>query len=573
MGIGPAIFESAGKRSEHYVPGAFSRSNTVSSGSGGVSAGNGVILGRSTGGKPQQLMVFSSVAEAKDALVEGELLDGIAHAFNPGNDYIPQRVFGMRVNPGTQAARTLKNGIADILTIKTWDYGVYTNQLKMKLLAGTKSNTLKFIMNYRGNEIVSDNIGRDSFSVQYTGSGTSPVLEITNNQLVITVEGEPDSITIPFDESVLVEEIVTKLNDTGVYAAVLLDNSTGAKSSNLDDVSGKTIATSTVIRSNLSALISALLLNDFVGSVETAASAQNLVPDLDTDFVYFSGGIAGVYDVSEWNKALLKLEAEDIQIVSTPSIDTAVHTLIANHCLSMSSVINRKERTFLLGGAIGESVEEAVATAGILGTKYGSYCFPSIVASNPLTGETEKLPASYFACKLLGMEASVAVNEPLTWKSVKVLEFGKNLRTTEMEALIKGGVLCGGTTDDNRLAVIRAMTTHQGNELQDVERSMVREDLYMNRDLRLRYSRGVGKPGISVSGSEEESTFKMAAAEWRALGLISPTESGENYWGLSIRVVGDKRYITFSRYLTAPQNFFFITANNFVYGESTTMTT
>ncbi len=102
---------------------------------------------------------------------------------------------------------------------------------------------------------------------------------------------------------------------------------------------------------------------------------------------------------------------------------------------------------------------------------------------------------------------------------------------------------------------------------------MVREDLYMNRDLRLRYSRGVGKPGISVSGSEEESTFKMAAAEWRALGLISPTESGENYWGLSIRVVGDKRYITFSRYLTAPQNFFFITANNFVYGESTTMTT
>jgi hypothetical protein len=121
-----------------------------------------------------------------------------------------------------------------------------------------------------------------------------------------------------------------------------------------------------------------------------------------------------------------------------------------------------------------------------------SYVYPAINADSPLTGAAEDLPASYFACKLLGLECAAAVNEPLTWKNVSVNKFLVKLKTSEMEKLIIGGVLCGGVTDDSRLAVIRAMTTYQGSQLQLVERSMVREDLYMNRDIRNQYSAGVG---------------------------------------------------------------------------------
>lgn len=570
MGIGPAIFESAGQRSEHYIPGAYSRSNSVGGGSGGVSAGNGVILGKSTGGKPQALLEFATIAEAKDALVSGELLDAVAHAFTPGGDYAPQKVLAMRVNPGTQAGRTLKNGAAGILAIKSWDYGVHTNQLKMKILSGTNTYTKKVTANYKGNETITDNIGLDSFTLQYTGAGSAATAAITATGIAVVVTGADDGISINFADVETIEGLVARFNDNPSYVAILQDSTPNALTADLDAASGISLSAAATFRSNLYALIQALKNNPYVGFVALVSGAERLIPDNDTGYVYFEGGTVGSYTVSEWNDALQALETEDIQIVSTPSTDVAVATLIGNHCISMSNVTNRKERTALLGGPIGESVDEAVVKAKTFGSKYISYCYPAIIASNPITGDTETLAASYFACKLLGMESCVSVNEPLTWKTVKVLSFYKNLRTGDKEKLIKAGVLCGGTTDDNRLAVIRAMTTYQGSTLQDVERSMVREDLYMNRDLRQRYSQGVGKPSIS-KGGEEESTFKQAVAEWAGMGLVQSNDSGEFYWGLKITVKGDKKYITFSRYLTAPQNFFFITANNYVYGESTTV--
>jgi hypothetical protein len=44
-----------------------------------------------------------------------------------------------------------------------------------------------------------------------------------------------------------------------------------------------------------------------------------------------------------------------------------------------------------------------------------------------------------------------------------------------------------------------------------------------------------------------------------------PTDEGQNVWGVAIRKVGDKTYISFNQNLTAPQNFFFVTAYNYVY--------
>jgi hypothetical protein len=99
---------------------------------------------------------------------------------------------------------------------------------------------------------------------------------------------------------------------------------------------------------------------------------------------------------------------------------------------------------------------------------------------------------------------------------------------------------------------------------------MVREDLYMNRDIRLRYSTGVGRPGIDKA-SDVEHTLQDAAREWRGEGLIIPTDEGKNVWGVAIRKSGDKNYISFNRNLVAPQNFFFITAFNYIYESATTV--
>jgi len=569
MGVGPAVFQSAGQRSEHWVPGAYSRSAAVGGG-GGISAGNGVILGKSLGGKPQVVYTFSTVAEAKETLVDGELLKAVSHAFNPSPDYAPQRVLAMRVNPGTQAERTMKAETEDVLHLKSSEYGVHTNRLKMQLTAGTNPGTRKaaFVLGDMTEKI--DNIGKKSLSLQYIGEGSTASLTIDNLGVTIEVTGAEDGVVIPFEDFPTVDELVARLNDTGVFSAVQLELESNVPSFELDAVTGVDVKTSPVIlKSDFYALYHALENSYFVGSgnVEKVEGALNTMPDNDPDPVYFEGAVDGTYTAADWNEALVALEAEDIQIISTPSTDAAVHTLIANHCTAMSNVQNRKERTALLGGPIGETIDAAKERAAAFNNKLISYLYPWITVQDPITGAVEELPASYLACKGLGMEATLAVNEPMTWKNVSVLKFGKKLRVSDMENLIRGGVLCCGTTDDNRLAVIRAMTTYQGDKLQLAERSMVREDLYMNRDLRNRYSAEIGHP--DTGSGDPASTLASAARDWKDQGLIHARDDGSNVWGVVVSVKGDKTYITFNRYLTAPKNFFFVTAMNYVYGYDT----
>ncbi|MDR2802727.1 MAG: hypothetical protein LBB22_00370 [Treponema sp.] len=569
MGIGPAIFSSAGQRTEHYVPGAYSRSAAIG-GHSGISAGNGVILGKSNMGMAGVLNEFSTPREAQEILGDGELLKAVALAFNPSPDYTPQKIFAMVVNGNTQSVRNMKSGENVILNLKSSAYGVPANQLKMRFSAGTDAGTKKVNFVFKGNDETAeeiDNIGKESFSLLYTGEGDAATVTIDNEKLSIAVTGAEDSIEILFDDFPTIEQVVARLNDTGVFAAAQIETESNVPANHLDAVTSLDITAEKTLTSNLYALIAALENSYYVGAgnVEKASGAANIMPDVDTDFVYFTGAAAGTYTVDDWNYALGKLETEDIQIISSPSTDHTVHVLIGNHCALMSGTVNRKERTWLLGGAKGETIAEALANAKSLNSKYGSYVYPAANVNSPLTGLAEDVAASYVACMLMGMECAVAVNEPLTWKNVKVNKFLAKLKIPEMEKLIKGGVLCCGTTDDNRLAVIRAMTAYQGgSQLQLVERSMVREDLYMNRDLRNRFSVDVGRPGISKV-SEAEKTLLNAARDWKDDGLIVPTDEGKNVWGIAVRKSGDKTYIEFNRNLTAPQNFFFITAYNYVY--------
>ena len=570
MGVGPAVFSSAGQRTEHFVPGAYSRSAAIG-GQGGISAGNGVILGKSSMGKAGVLNEFASPKEAQEILGDGELLKAVALAFTPSPDYTPQKIFAMVVNENKQAGREMKSGVNVILNLKSAMYGVPANQLKMQMSAGTDAGTKKVVCIFKGDDDTKetiDNIGKESISLLYTGAGSAAAVTIDNDKLAVTVTGADDSIEILFEDFPTIEQVVARLNDTGVFAAIQLETESNVPANQLDAVTSQDVKTTArTLRSDLYALISALNNSYYIGkgNVEKEEGAANVMPDIDTDFVYFTGAAAGTYTIADWDKALGKLETENIQIVSSPTTDHAAHVLISNHCTLMSSTVNRKERTWLLGGAKGEVIADALANAKSLNSKYGSYVYPAANVNSPLTGEAEDVPASYVACMLLGMEAAAAVNEPLTWKNLSVNKFLVKLKIPEMEKLIKGGVLCCGTTDDNRLAVIRAMTTYQGgSQLQLVERSMVREDLYMNRDLRNRFSIDVGRPGIS-KGNEAEKTLLNAARDWKADGLIIPTDEGKNVWGVIVRKSGDKTYIEFNRNLTAPQNFFFITAYNYIY--------
>lgn len=577
-GISAAVFESAGKRTEHWIPGSYSRSNNVSS-AGGVNAGNLVIMGKSMGGEPGKLLTFSTLAEAKEILLGGELLDGVGHAFNSSPDYVPQRVHAMRVNNGTQAEFSLKNNTNEILKLKTAIWGVKGNQVKIKKT--TSNGKISVAMSYQGNNVEIGDIQKKSLSVVYTGDlAGGATMTVSNSGCRIYTRGEMetvDSLEIDFDSCETISDLVSRINEyrdsegDAIFSANLLDYSANVSTKELDNVNGTMLSRNeespTVLYSNLQALIEALKTLRYIGSVELTENAPRVLPDDVTVYQYFSGAIDGDYTILEWVDALEKLETEDVQIISTPSSDEDVQRLIANHCIAMSSTENRKERTCILGGKLNETLDQALTKAAGFNSKYVSYIADTTIAADPLTGKSVTISPAYLSCKIAGMESGAAVNTPLTNKSLSILGFVEKRKKSDLERMIKGGIMPCGENEEGNLVVIRAMTTYQSDDLMSCERSMVREDLFMNRDLRQRFNPGIGSNG-SVAPSTIVDVLNEAAKVWAEQGYIVPDDNGRNVWNIHVTVNGDKVYLTFDRYLAAPRNFVFITSNNYVYSSA-----
>jgi hypothetical protein len=570
MGVDAVAFQSAGQRTEHVIPGTYSRTNYVKNSGGGVSANNACIVGESKGGKPNQLYVFYSPSEAKDTLRGGPLLEAILHAFSPGNDLTPQYIGAMRCNVGTQATRTLRKSAQDIISLKAWDWGAHTNQVKMKLEAGSNVG-FKVSFAFGGNVSEEDDVTRPSFSILYTGEGSAATLPRTKPGLTTAITGGAggENLNLDFNSFSTLDDLVGYIADRPGYAISLIGNGTD-KTAELDSVTNQDIkGAEYIVKSDLQSIIDTLVKMPYVGSGNAEfvyAAPSRLIPDLDSDWVYFSGGTNGAASVLAFSDTIDRLENEDIQIIGAATSDEGVHILIRNHCINMNSVENRKERSCLLGGALDESVDDTVTRAKNLGSKFCSLAYPGIYTYDPMDYTKKKYGAPYlYAAKLIGQEVSLAINEPMTNKSVDTLAWEKDLKKGDITKLIKAGVTVGGKSQDNRLATIRNLTTHQGSELQCCERSMMREAMYMARDLRNAYISDVGKAGVDGAEGDAAATFWTKVNSWQKQGLIVRDAEGNLAWGLVIRRVGSATFIEFHCYLTAPNNFFFIDMNVHVY--------
>lgn len=560
MGVSAAVFESAGKRTEHYVPGVYSRSNNVTS-SSSVSSGNLCILGSSSGGIPLELMEFGSISDAKDILVSGDLLEGIGLAFNGSKDYIPQKVFGMRVNNGTRAKLDIFATDNKIMTLTAWDYGTHTNQLRLKIETGTTGKKATFA--YKDQTVVIDNIEKKSLKLSSAKTGATVSVNNSDISFLWTEEEEQKSLILNFADFPKLSDLAERINTEEGLIAILADSDENALSVDLDLVQGKSLSNEVTLNSDRKAFADAISKVEFIGKIEFGES--RLAPE-NMSYTYFTGGSSEKTTVSDWISALENLETEDIQIIATTSTDSNVQSLIASHCTQMSTTINRKERTCFLGGAIGMSDDDAVSAAVGFNNKLVSFVVDNAIISNPFTGEKEIINGAKLAIMLAGMESAMSVNMPLTNKTLNVLGFSKKRTINNMEKLIKSGLtVCNPSPDEpTNYVCIRNITTFQGEDLINNERSMVREELFMNRDLRKKFSAGIG--GINDKGVSAKviSTLNDAAKNWADLGYIIPNGS-DNVWNKKVKIDGDKIYLTYSRYLSAPANFIFITATNHVY--------
>lgn len=567
MGVSGAVFESAGKRTIHWIPGVYSRRNTVPSGTGSL-ANNLVVMGQSMGGKPQTMIPLADATEAKEFLVGGQLLDGVVHAFNGSNDYVPQQVYAFRVNDGKQSKLELKSGTTPIVEVKSKDYGVHTNQIKLWVRDGAAAGSKKITVSYKGNEETSADIIRKSFTVSYIGSGSAATLTITADGATLAATGDPnDNLAVSWEECKTLDDLVSRINDTGSYAATLIDVRPNVKTNDLDTTSAVSVMTAAAFYSNLAAFAETLANMQHIGEVKIVSTNLFTVPDNNDSFVYFSGATAGTYTVEDWADSLAVLEEEDVQSIVTPSTDAGVRVLISNHVTSMCQTEKRKERQGIVGTALNTSLDDAVAAAKELNSEYMSLVMDDAIASNPITGASERIDAGLVACKIAGMEAAMGMATPLTNKQLKVNSFGKKHRTSDLNKMIQNGIMPCGINDLGLLVVIRAMTTYQDDSLGLNERSCVREALFMDRDLRMAYSRRTGTSS-EPSVAEILSVLLNKAKDWYVKGYVTKSDGGELVFNYKVRFDGDKTYLEYDKFIRAPNNFTFITSNNMIYSSA-----
>ena len=560
-------FQSAGQKSSHIIPGAYSRINSVRGAAGIAASNNGVVMGRSTGGKPTTLLQFNTITEAVSVLRGGPLMEAVRFAFDPGGGLNPQRIFAVRVNNATVASLVLLNTTNPMITLTSLDYGIYVNQIRVTVETGTNFGKKVTVEFQNDPAEVFDDIRRQSFTIQNTGGASN--MTITNNsgaQTLVTDTTNP--LNINLNEYNTVGELVAFINSQTGYTCSVVSGQENASPLELDGVTAQDIGTASyTAESSMQGMIDTINANSgrISAAASNAANNRAVVDNLAATFL--TGGTEGSYTSTEWAAALTALEAEDIHFISSPDSDAAVHAAIRTHCQVMSSVSGRRERQFLLGapyksGTVATEIDNAISAAIVLNSKNGLYAFNG-GSRRDVNGEIQNYGGAYAGCMLMGQKCALAINQPLTFKQLAFIELEWKLSESQVENLLKNGVAAVNYSPAGLPRLERQFNTYQTNDLKFNEFSVVTEMFFVSRDLRRSLeSQFVGQPGTAISNGVLRGAVEARLAIYEDLGVfIKNPETGVSWWNVQINLVSDQVFVDYDAYVTLPLNFQFITSH------------
>jgi hypothetical protein len=543
-----------------------------------LTVGNVVALvGRSAGGQPNTALRFGSPDQAVATLRDGELLTAVLKAFDPSSQTNgPSEVVAVRVNPAVQASLTLLDvSSSPAIDLVSTDYGLYTNQIKVKVEAGTTTG-LKLTTQFGNDFYTDDNIARNAFSVQYSGAAVTATMSITGNSLVLQAPSGSTVATVDLNAFPTVQQVVDKINSVSGFAASVLDgNATKPTLNGLDYVTAVDVKTAVyTVTANLQAAVD--WFNGIGEGFITATRSDNAgkVP-VSLGFTYLAGGSDGNVTMNEWSAAYTTLQSVDVQWVTPISSDSAIHAMNDTHCTFMSNVA-RMERRGIVGAAPGTSDSAALTAAKALNSDRTSLVhlgFYDYDASGALVLQ----PPYILAALLAGAFSGVNPGTALTNKAIKVRGLERKLRNpTDTDQLIKGGVLCVEETNTG-FKVVQSITTWLINDNYNrVEVSCGVAVDFVARNVREALDVLRGEKGspivLSRAASITESTLReLARPEPQGPGVIVGDKASPAYRNISASLDGDVLRVQFECSPVIPVNFIPVTIFAVPYSGSVTI--
>lgn len=530
-----------------------------------VAIGNSLaLIGLSDGGIPQQPTVIRSIAHARQVLRGGELLWAVEKAFAPSADTgAPGRIVAVRVNPATQSTLTLQGGspAADVITLKSTDYGAHANGIQVKIEAGStkgvKVTTQQGITYY-----IQDNIARDAFTIRYTGSETTGTVSVTESTVVLKAGNTTTTVQLADYPTVqrLVERLASEAHWTvtinpGVEITPAVRGLDG-----LTDADAKTA--NLTVTANLQAVID--WINSAAEDLITAERVTGaLKPPSVIPWTYLSGATNGVSVNQDWSDCFDVLQTEDVQWLVPLSSTEAIWGMADAHCQFMSTV-GRKERRCFVGAGTGLDLEQAAADAASLNSDRTAYVYPGFYDYDAY-GQLILQPAYLLAAMCGAAFASLTPGEPLTNKSLRIrgLELPVAL-PADTDYLIRNGVLTVYQDARGTFKVAKSISTWLTSENYNrVEISTGVALDYTVRAVRERLEAYTGKKGTQISlelilGAVKDVLAKLAQLEPYGLGLLAGDAEHPPFRNLRAEIQGDTVRVEFECSPVVPINYILV---------------
>lgn len=551
-----------------FTPSVMSLVNDSAMQPSSLTVGNTLcLIGQSAGGAPSTPLLFGDPSTALAVLQSGPLCDAATRAFSPSpNTASPGRVMAVRVGAATQAALTLNDGTAAaVIDLVTTQYGLGANSTSVKVAAGTTSGKMLTIT--VGNQFyVGDNLGRNAFTIQYSGGQASATMTVSNSTVVLNAPSGTPVATLALASYPTVGQLVNAINAVAGFQATVADGQSGVSPSlnGLDTITTpQDVKTSLfTATANLQAIIDWLNgpLEQFVTATRHA-SAGAVPANIGT--TYMTGGTSPAPITGDWTAALTMLQGQDVQWIVPLIADPSIWAAVDAHCQFMSSA-GRKERRWLSGPAVGTTKSAVQALPFALNSDRGSICYPGYYAFNAQGQRTlydSFMTAALIAAGFAGMNPGDAMtNKVLTVNGLELTL----AEPVDTDAMIQSGVLAVNQEPDG-FKVVRSISTWlSSNNFNRVEVSCGAATDFVVHNVRnaLASLKGGRQDPITLGRAvqlTEGALIELAKPEPQGPGTIVGNAASPPYQNISATIQGDVLSVQFQCSPVIPTNFIPVT--------------
>lgn len=442
------------------IPGAYSAIDT-SQMSTKTNTGANIIalIGECAGGEPGAVQFFSDTITAKKVLKSGELLKACEKAWNPVSKTKAGVSLGganiiaaIRSNDATKSTLTIEKEGHKQLQFQSKDWGKNTNY-EIKITDGTLEGTKNVIVfdpvNNQYETLTS--IG-NAFAIAYKGDQKYAELNIFKDgqnsmyfqtKVGTSKETAVEDISVRLDPT-RIKTLYSLISELKSYENYVVSSSNTfnnhLKVTDLDFVNSADIKLTEDNTYRVTAIYA-----DIKYRLETRSQLVELV-DFDKtqgeieNFEYnqLTGGTEGSSPAS-WVEFFDALSNFDISYIVPLTSNTSIHSELAAHVSEMSGNLG-KERRGIVGGAIGESVDDSITRANNLASHRMQVVHGGFYDINEY-GEMELYPPYILAAQHAGRAAYLTGGESATHDVYRMVAPEFKLERSEIIQLLNGGVI------------------------------------------------------------------------------------------------------------------------------------